>query len=126
MDQGEVRIDKWLWATRVFKTRTQAREACMGGHVKVDEKKVKPSRSLRAGEVVRIQLPDITRTVRVKDVTENRVGAKLVENYQEDLTPLTEYDRRKEFWRGSPAQRARGSGRPTKKERRETDRFFGL
>ena len=124
MSETEVRIDKWLWATRVFKTRSQATRACLGGHVKVDDRNVKPSRPVHPGDVVRIASADITRTVRVKELIENRVGPKLVEDYLEDLTPLDEYARQKAFRSGSPAQRERGAGRPTKKDRRETDRFF--
>lgn len=126
MGADEVRIDKWLWAVRLFKTRTQAARACSGGHVKIDDRSVKPSRTVQGGEAVQIALPDITRTVRVNAVTEKRVGPKRVEDYLEDLTPESEYERRKAYWESSPAVRARGRGRPTKKDRRETERFFGL
>jgi ribosome-associated heat shock protein Hsp15 len=126
MGEEEVRIDKWLWAMRLFKTRSQATQACLGGHVKVEEKSVKPARIVHPGDMLVIHLPDITRTVQIRETTDKRVAARLVEKFLEDLTPDSEYERRKEFWSSSPAQRARGTGRPTKKERRTTDRFFGL
>ncbi|SRR5690606_14447503 len=125
-DQDELRIDKWLWAVRLFKTRSLAMQACQGGRVKVDGRNVKPAASVRPGNVVEVSHPGFTKTVRVKDLTDRRVGAKLVEVFLEDLTPDEEYQRQCEFQSRSPALRARGTGRPTKKDRRETDRFFGL
>src|SRR5690606_5920594 len=91
-DDG-VRVDKWLWATRFYKTRTLATEACAGDHVKIGGVSVKPGRVVRRGEVVEVRLRDITRTVRVKAILEKRVGAKLVDDYLEDLTPESEYER---------------------------------
>lgn len=125
MTDPGVRIDKWLWATRLFKTRPLAAEACQGDHVKIDGRNVKPARIVRPGDVIRIRRPDIVRTVAVKRIVGKRIPAKEVEQYVEDLTPPAEYERQKHYWRDTPAKRARGSGRPTKKERRETDRFFG-
>lgn len=125
MSRTEVRIDKWLWATRFFKTRGLAVQACQGDRVKIDDRSAKPASTVSPGRIIEVRLPGITRTVRVTDVTDKRVGPRLVEAYLEDLTPSSEYERQKEFRRSSPARRERGSGRPTKKERRETDRFFG-
>lgn len=119
-----VRIDKWLWATRLFKTRKLATEGCASDHVKIEGANVKPSRKVQLEEVVTIRQRDITRSVRVKAFVEKRVGAKLVGDYLEDMTPESEYERQKEFWRNAPAQRTRGTGRPTKKDRREMEAFF--
>jgi ribosome-associated heat shock protein Hsp15 len=121
-----VRIDKWLWATRFFKTRSLATQACTLDHVKVEGSPAKASRMIHEGEVVEVRLRDITRTVRVTKPIGNRVGPKLVSEQLEDLTPAAEYERQKEYWKSSPAQRLRGAGRPTKKERREIGRFFEL
>lgn len=87
----EVRIDKWLWAVRLFKTRTLASEACRGGHVKIGDASVKSSRMVRIGEVITARAGDITRTVKVTGLLERRVGPKLVANYFEDQTPAAEY-----------------------------------
>jgi ribosome-associated heat shock protein Hsp15 len=125
MSEGEVRIDKWLWATRVFKTRPEAAQACQGDRVQIGEINVKPGRLVRPGEVIVVRRPDLLRTLQVKAIVAKRVGPKKVGDFLEDLTPPAEYERQKEFHRASPARRERGSGRPTKKERRDTDQFFG-
>ncbi len=126
MSLVESRIDKWLWAARFFKTRALAVEACKADHIKIDERCAKPASLVRPHQIVEVRLPDITRTVRVKELPGKRIGAKLLADHLDDLTPLSEYERQKEFRRSAPAKRERGSGRPTKKERRETDRFFGV
>lgn len=90
-----VRIDKWLWAVRLFKTRSQATAAC-AAKVRIGDQPVKPSRAARIGEVVTAKVAGITRTVKVVDLLEKRVGAKLVPNYLEDLTPASEYEKRPE------------------------------
>lgn len=119
------RIDKWLWTVRVFKTRGLATEACRAGGVQVGEHVVKPSRDVRAGEVITIRQGLITRTVAVLGVPVRRVGPKLVAGFCEDRTPPEEYAKA----RAQPVQqllaREKGSGRPTKRERREIDRLFG-
>ena len=121
----KARIDRWLWAVRLFRTRALATEACRGGKIRVREDKVKPSYSIKAGETVTIQSGPITKTVRVLGVIEKRLGAKLVADYLEDLTPSEEY----ELLRMTAAQKAlrrdRGTGRPTKRDRREIERLFG-
>ncbi len=121
----KARIDRWLWAVRLFRTRALATEACCGGKIRVREDKVKPSYSIKAGETVTIQSGPITKTVRVLGVIEKRLGAKLVADYLEDLTPPEEY----ELLRMTAAQKAlrrdRGTGRPTKRDRREIERLFG-
>jgi ribosome-associated heat shock protein Hsp15 len=121
---SEVRIDKWLWAVRLYKTRTVAAEACKAGHVKVGGQPIKPSRDIRLGETIEAKTGEITRTVRVLGLVEQRIGAKLVSQYLEDLTPASEYEKlrlpsfRPLFWR------PKGSGRPSKKQRRDWESLF--
>ena len=88
----DVRIDKWLWATRIFKTRTIATEACKKGRVSVSGVNVKPSRPVKIGEVIDVKKPPITYSFRVKDVAENRMGAKLVPQYLENVTAPSQYE----------------------------------
>lgn len=121
MDQT-VRIDKWLWAVRLFKTRSQATDACRVGKVKVDGVAVKPSRELKLDQEISIQYGPITRTVKVIGLIEKRVGAKLVPDNLIDLTPQDEYQKLA-LIKDNPF--ARRKGRPTKKERRDMDQWFG-
>ncbi len=118
------RIDKWLWAVRIFKTRSQATQACRAGKVKIDDQAVKPSREVQPDMVIRVQWGPIQRTLKVVELLKNRVGAKLVPNYLEDLTPEEEY-KKMEIIRSGDGLRPYGKGRPTKKERRELDEWFG-
>lgn len=122
MQEG-VRIDKWLWSVRVFKTRSQATEACKSGKVKIEETSVKPSREVKLNEEIVVQVRHISRTLRVVGLLNNRVGAKLVSEYMEDLTPAEEYDKEKIKREINYEYRDRGLGRPTKKERRLIDRL---
>jgi len=114
----EVRLDKWLWAVRLFKTRTSAAEACRAGHVKIGGQNVKPAHSVKNGQVIIAQLGEITRTVKVIGPLEQRVGAKLVSQYLEDHTPASEYEKLRAPEEQPLVVRAKGLGRPTKKERR--------
>jgi ribosome-associated heat shock protein Hsp15 len=114
----DVRLDKWLWAARVFKTRSQAIAACQAGHVKVAGQRVKPARAVRVGETLTVELGEITRTLRVAGLVERRVGPKLLPQYLEDLTPPSEYARAREQRQEPFLRRPKGLGRPTKKERR--------
>lgn len=116
-----IRVDKWLWATRVFKTRTQAGEACKGGKVRINDTAVKPSREVKVDDVISIQSGPVKKTVQVIAILKNRVGAKLVENYLKDLTPKEEYDKLKLKNEMNHEFRERGLGRPTKKQRRLID-----
>ncbi len=118
-----VRIDKYLWATRLFKTRSLAGEACRGGKVKMDGKAVKASREVKEGDVITVQLSEITKTIQVKLAATNRVSAKLVDGLLTDLTPQAEYERVELLREFKAGQRQRGTGRPTKKERRELDDY---
>ena len=120
MEEG-VRIDKWLWSVRVFKTRNQATLACRSGKVRIGEHTVKPSREIKPGELISISLDSLKRTVQVLAVIEQRVGAKLVENFMEDLTPPEEYQKLRLRKNAGFGYRLRGLGRPTKKDRREIE-----
>jgi ribosome-associated heat shock protein Hsp15 len=119
-----LRIDKWLWAVRIFKTRSLATEACKAGKVKVDGQAVKPSREVRKEMVIHIQEGPLSRIIRVVELLHNRVGAKLVNDFMHDLTPPEEYERHRQILKSAP-KRPRGAGRPTKKERREMDTWLG-
>jgi ribosome-associated heat shock protein Hsp15 len=116
-----VRIDKWLWAIRVFKTRTLASDACKGGKVKMDGQNVKASREVKEGDVVDIQQGIIKKTFRVKVAAKNRVSAKLVPDLAEDLTPPEELEKQQMLRQLNYEKRDRGAGRPTKRDRRDID-----
>ncbi len=120
----EVRIDKYLWAIRAFKTRTEAADACKGGKVKVDGVSAKASRDVKAGEIIKIRKGAVEYTYRVVEPTEHRVGAALVPQYAENLTPESELDKLKAPVETFFVTRDRGAGRPTKKERREIDELW--
>jgi ribosome-associated heat shock protein Hsp15 len=122
---NEVRIDKWMWATRIFKTRTIAVEACKKNRVMVNDAVVKPSRMIKAGDVVQVRKPPVTYSFKVLDLTVNRVGAKLVPVYLENITPPEQYELLELQKISGFVDRARGTGRPTKKDRRELDSFAG-
>ena len=113
-----IRIDKWLWAVRLFKTRSQASEACRKGNVKMDGQPVKASREVGPGNIIDIHQNPIVKTVEVKVAIKNRVGAKLVDLNMADLTPQSEYDKLIIISEMNPEWRDRGTGRPTKKDRR--------
>ena len=118
-----VRIDKWLWAVRLYGSRSLATEACNAGHVKIGGNKVKPSRDVRTGEEITVFAGRVLRKVKVLALLDQRVGAKLVSQYLEDLTPPEEYTRaREEAVAG--ARFPAGFGRPTKKQRRQLERFL--
>lgn len=113
-----VRIDKWLWAARFFKTRTQATEACGGGLVKVDGEPVKPARMIKGGEMIEARTPGGKRIMRVIGLSEVRGPAAVAQTLYEDHTPPPPPDE-------PVALREWGTGRPTKRERRQMDRFRG-
>ncbi|MDR1782804.1 MAG: RNA-binding S4 domain-containing protein [Dysgonamonadaceae bacterium] len=119
----EVRIDKWLWAVRIYKTRTIALEECKKGRIFVGDSPAKPSRMLRAGDIVKVRKPPVTYSFRVLALTENRVGAKLTPDYLENITPPEELEILELTKISGFVDRAKGTGRPTKKDRRELDRF---
>jgi ribosome-associated heat shock protein Hsp15 len=120
------RIDKWLWAVRIFKTRTMAANACKKGKVRVNGINVKPSHSVRIGEIIEVEQPPITRTYRVTGLIEKRVSASLAVDYVEETTPPQEIKRLR-MMRGMTSTivgvRDKGAGRPTKRERRAIDKL---
>ncbi|TDO05343.1 RNA-binding S4 domain-containing protein [Sunxiuqinia elliptica] len=120
----QVRVDKWLWAVRVFKTRSIATDAVRKGRVMIDDLPVKPSRVLKVGDVVQVRKSPITYRYRVLKLAEKRMGAKLVDDYVEDITPQAELEVLEVQKNMGWFQRERGTGRPTKKERRDLDNFF--
>ena len=122
-DSEQVRIDKWLWSVRLFKTRAQAAEACQSGRVKMDGACLKPSHTVRVGERYDLTIEQLHKQVEVKQLLHSRVGAKLVDNYLVDLTPAEEYERIRIAREFGFERRDRGIGRPTKRDRREIEDF---
>jgi Ribosome-associated heat shock protein implicated in the recycling of the 50S subunit (S4 paralog) len=120
---NEVRIDKWLWAVRIFKTRTIAVEACKKNRISVNDIQAKPSRMIKAGDVIQVKKPPITYSFKVVALTTNRVGAKLVPEFLENITPPEQYEILELHQINGFVDRARGTGRPTKKDRRDLDQF---
>lgn len=120
---NSVRIDKWLWAIRLFKTRSQATDACRGGKVKIDGQNVKPSREVNVGVEIEVQQGAIKKRVKVLQVVKNRVGAKLVADLAEDLTPVEEQEKLDMMRQLNYERREHGTGRPTKRDRREIDKL---
>ena len=120
-----VRIDKWLWAVRIFKTRTIAAEACKKGRVLIGNTNVKPSRMIRIGEIVQVKKPPVTYSFKVLDIAQKRMGAKLVAGFMENVTPSEEYEVLEMNKLSGFIDRQRGSGRPTKKDRRDLEDFTG-
>ena len=121
---SEVRIDKYLWAIRAFKTRTEAADACKGGKVKVGQVNAKPSRPVQTGEIIKVHKGVVEYTSRVVEPTEHRVGAALVPQYAENLTPQAELDKLKAPVETFFLTRDRGAGRPTKNDRREMEKLW--
>lgn len=119
----EARIDKWLWAARIFKTRTMASDACKNGRIMIDGVKLKPSRMVKEGDVIQVRKPPVTYSFKILKAIQNRVGAKLVPEVMENVTPKSQLEILEMSRIGGFVSRARGTGRPTKKERREIDEF---
>ena len=120
----EIRIDKYLWAIRVFKTRTDATDACKGGKVKVGTVNAKPSRAVAPGEIITVRKGVATFTYRVIQLVDHRLGAKLVPDYAENLTPEEELNKLKAPVETFFVTRDRGAGRPTKKDRRALEQIW--
>lgn len=121
----EARIDKWLWAARIFKTRSIAADACKNGRVMVGGTNVKPSRMVKVGETVSVRKPPITYSFKILQAIEQRVGAKLIPQVYENVTTPDQYELLEMTRISGFVDRARGTGRPTKKERRSLDAFIG-
>jgi len=117
-----IRIDKWLWSVRVYATRSLATEECKKGRVTIGGVAVKPSRIIKIGETILVRKNPVTYTYRVIELLGKRVGAKLVPAYMEDLTSEEELKKLEDNQGGALFTRDRGSGRPTKKDRRDIDR----
>ncbi len=124
-DLEKVRVDRWLWAVRVFKTRGDAADACKGGKVEIGGENVKPSRPVRVGETVNVTKDGVLREFKVLGLLLKRVGAKVVAGFVEDLTPPERLEERRETVAQVVLRREAGSGRPTKRERRDLERLFG-
>lgn len=123
--RGAARLDKWLWAVRLFKTRGQAAAAISAGSVEVNDRPAKPAREVHPDETITVRQGLITRTLRVVAAPWSRVAAKLVPQYCTDLTPASEFEKVREQRLQQVLAREKGLGRPTKRERREIDRLFG-
>ena len=120
----EVRIDKYLWAIRVFKTRSDATDACKGGKVRIGGSDIKPSRPVRPGDIITVRKGAVTYSYRVLEPVDKRQGAQLVPRYAENITPQEELDKMKSPVETFFLKRDRGAGRPTKKERRQMDTLW--
>ena len=118
-----MRIDKYLWCVRYYKTRSLATTACKKGHVKVNGASVKPSREVYATDKVELRKNQINYTLTVNDISPNRVSAKLVDIYRVDTTPKTEFEAQELLKYSKDYYRKKGTGRPTKKDRRDIDGF---
>jgi len=127
-EKEKLRIDKYLWAIRQFKTRTLASDACKSGRVKLDGNNIKPSHEVRIGEVYQVSKGPDRKVVRVTNLLDNRVDAKTAAGYYEDITPVEQTMAFKSMFHAPVLKRDRGTGRPTKRDRREiddlTDNFF--
>ncbi len=121
--QESARLDKWLWAARIFKTRSMAADACKNGRVTVGGANAKPSRTVKAGETISVKKPPITYSFKILNAIETRVGAKLIPQVYEDATDPKQYELLEMSRISGFIDRARGMGRPTKKDRRAMDAF---
>ncbi len=121
---AEARIDKWLWAARIYKTRTIAADACKKGRITINGAQAKPSRMIKPGDVINVKKSPITYSFKVLQAIEKRVGAKLVPEIMENVTSPEQYELLEMSKISGFIDRAKGTGRPTKKDRRSLDDFF--
>jgi ribosome-associated heat shock protein Hsp15 len=121
----KVRIDKWLWSVRIFKSRTIAANACKTGKIKVNDKTVKPSTTIEREDLIEVKKNGFNFQFKVIDLIQKRVGAPLAQTCYEDLTPAEELNKYNDWYvgKGQSEKRERGAGRPTKKERRNIEQF---
>ncbi len=124
MNKDTARIDKYLWSVRLFKTRSKASDACKQKKILIDDLSVKPSRSITVNEIIKIKHPPAYRLYKVKQVLSNRVGAKLVPDYLEEITPPEILETIEVARKDILPRREKGTGRPTKKDRRDLKRYF--
>lgn len=122
-DYGTMRLDKWLWTIRVYKTRTLATESIKSGYVKIGGLAVKPAHEAKVGELIQAFSGDLNRVYKVLGFPPSRVSAKLVPQFAEDLTPESEKQRHREAREAAPSVWPKGKGRPTKRDRRQLERF---
>ena len=122
-DKKEIRIDKFLWSVRIYKTRSIASDECRKGRIVINDIQIKPSRIVLKNEIITVKKPPVNHSYRVIEPIENRVGAKLVAQFIEDLTPEEEKLKLEIAHSGGIVYRDKGTGRPTKKERRQIDRI---
>ena len=118
-----MRIDKFLWCTRYFKTRSIATEACKKGHIKINSSSIKPSKDVFLGEKITIRKDQINYEIEILDIPPSRVGAKLVDLYRKDVTPKEAFENQELLKYSKDYYRKKGSGRPTKKDRRDIDSY---
>lgn len=123
-EANPVRIDKWLWGVRLYKTRALATAACRAGQVEISDTAVKPARTVRAGEIISVRQGVILRTVRVEAIPPSRMGAARVAEFCTDLTPPEEFQKAREMRVQQVLARDPGAGRPTKRDRRLHDQLF--
>ena len=123
LEKHTTRIDKWLWAVRVFKTRGLAREACTRGTVKIDGIVVKASRNIEQNDIIQVRKGMVKYLFKVRKIAEKRMGAKLVTDFMENITSEEELCKQKSFQKQPIQTREKGEGRPTKRERRNMDKF---
>ena len=122
-EKHTTRIDKWLWAVRIFKTRALASEACAGGKIKIDDTAVKASRNIVQNDIVQVRKGVVKYLYKVRKIAEKRMGAKLVPDFLEDMTPEEELAKLQSANKHPINTREKGQGRPTKKERRVMDKM---
>lgn len=120
---NEARVDKWLWAARIFKTRSMAAAACKKGQVSMNGAQLKPSRTVKVGDIVSVRKPPVTYSFKIKQAIEKRVGAKLIPDILENVTAPEQYELLEMNRISGFVNRAKGTGRPTKKERRDLEEF---
>ncbi|CAM1354397.1 RNA-binding S4 domain-containing protein [Tenacibaculum halocynthiae] len=118
-----MRIDKYLWCIRFFKTRSIATDACKKGHIKIDGTNLKPSKEIFGNEEIVVRKNQINYKIKVLDIPPSRVGAKLVDLYRKDLTPKEEFEKTELLKYAKDYYRKKGTGRPTKKDRRDIDDY---
>ncbi len=124
LENPQVRIDQWLWAVRIFKTRTQAADECKKGRVVIDQIVVKPSRIVKIGDIVFVKKAPIIYSYKVTGIIDSRVGFPIALQNYENLTPEEELNKLQNIRSSKPVMREKGAGRPTKRDRRELDSIF--
>ena len=122
-EKHTTRIDKWLWAVRIFKTRSLAKGACIGGKVKIEGIAVKASRNIQKSNIIQVRMGVVKYLYKIRRISDKRMGAKLVDNFMQDLTPEEELAKLQSAKRQPLQTRKKGMGRPTKRERRMMDKL---